>query len=283
VNDLTSLLAVLSSITYGTADFLGGLATRRHANLVAVVVVSQAAGLILLLLALPLLPAASPAARDLLWGAAGGLAGSIGLALLYRGLAIGVMSVVAPVTAVCSLVLPVAAGLFMGERPARMAVVGVLLAIVAIVLISRTGQGEEARRATTGLPVAIASGIVIGVFLVCLERTGPLAGLWPLVPARAVSILLFTLAGLVRRDALVPGRVAMPLVVGGGALDMAANVLYLVAVRQGPLGLVATLVSLYPASTLLLARMVLGERLRLVQHAGVACAAVAIVLIVSGG
>ena len=280
MNDLTSLLAVLSSITYGTADFLGGLATRRHANLVAVVVVSQAAGLILLLLALPLLPAASPAARDLLWGAAGGLAGSIGLALLYRGLAIGVMSVVAPVTAVCSLVLPVAAGLFMGERPARMAVVGVLLAIV---LISRTGQGEEARRATTGLPVAIASGIVIGVFLVCLERTGPLAGLWPLVPARAVSILLFTLAGLVRRDALVPGRVAMPLVVGGGALDMAANVLYLVAVRQGPLGLVATLVSLYPASTLLLARMVLGERLRLVQHAGVACAAVAIVLIVSGG
>ncbi|MGH9868564.1 MAG: EamA family transporter [Candidatus Polarisedimenticolia bacterium] len=279
---LASLLALLSSITYGTADFLGGLAARRHTSVIAVVIVSQAAGLVLLIVMLPLLPTASPVARDFLWGAAGGLAGSMGLALLYRGLAIGVMSVVAPITAVCSLIFPLAAGLMLGERPAPKAVLGVLLAVVAIVLISRTGEDEDGKRATAGVGVAIASGIAIGVFLVCLQRTGPEAGLWPLVPARVVSVSLCLLAGMIRREALVPRRSAMPLVVGAGALDMAANVLYLVAVRKGPLGLVATLVSLYPASTILLARMVLGERLRLVQHAGVACATVAIVLIVAG-
>lgn len=274
-------LAVLSSIAYGAADFLGGLATRRS-TLFQVLVLSQAAGLVMVLLSLPFLPPASPVAPDFAWGGASGLAGGIGLALLYRGLAIGVMSVVAPVTAVCAVILPVVAGVALGERPTGLAVLGILMAIVAIVLIGRSGPVEPGRRPATGLAIAIASGILLGLFMVCLQRSGPSAGLWPLVAARAVSVSCFTLAGLAARARLVPRRDVMPIVIGGGALDMAANVLYLLAVRHGPLSIVATLTSLYPASTLLLARFVLGERLRLLQRAGVVCAAAAILLIVSG-
>jgi drug/metabolite transporter (DMT)-like permease len=281
MTELSYALAVLSSITYGAADFLGGLATKRS-SMFSVVVFFQSAGLILLLISLPFLPASSPTATDFAWGAASGLAGGIGVALLYRGLAIGVMSVVAPVTAVCAVIVPLVVGITLGERPTGLAIVGVLLAIAAIVLVSQTGHTEEGKRATTGLPIAIASGIAIGIFLVFLKRTGPSAGLWPLIAARVVSVAFFTMAGLVLREKLMPRRESMPIVIGGGALDILANILYLLAVRRGLLSIVATLTSLYPASTIILARIVLRERLRLLQQAGVACAAVAIVLIVSG-
>ncbi|HYY25910.1 MAG TPA: DMT family transporter [Candidatus Udaeobacter sp.] len=281
MTELSYALAVLSSITYGAADFLGGLATKRS-TMFSVVVFSQLSGLILVLISLPFLPASSATAIDFAWGAASGLAGGIGVALLYRGLAIGVMSVVAPVTAVCAVIVPLVVGITLGERPTGLAIAGVLLAIAAIVLVSQTGHTEEGRRATTGLPIAIASGIAIGIFLVFLKRTGPSAGLWPVIAARVVSVAFFTMAGLVLREKLMPRRESMPIVIGGGALDILANILYLLAVRRGLLSIVATLTSLYPASTIILARIVLRERLRLLQQAGVACAAVAIVLIVSG-
>jgi drug/metabolite transporter (DMT)-like permease len=279
---VANALAVLSSIAYGAADFLGGLATKRGSTVFSAVVWSQATGLLVVLLALPFLPPASPTTTDLGWGAASGLAGGIGLAFLYRGLAIGVMSVVAPVTAVCAVIIPVAVGVALGERPTGVAVAGVALALVAIVLISQSGQVEERKGARTGLAIAVVSGIAIGIFLVCLQRTGRSAGLWPLVPARIVSVSFFAVAGLLAREKLLPRPESWPIVVGGGALDMVANIFYLLAVRQGPLSIVATLTSLYPAGTILLARIVLRERLRLVQLAGVACAVLAIVLIVSG-
>ncbi len=279
---IANLLAVLSSLAYGAADFFGGLATKRGSTVFSAVVWSQAVGLLVVLLALPFFPAASPTAADLGWGAATGFFGGVGLAFLYRGLAVGVMSVVAPVTAVCAVIIPVGVGVAMGERPARIAIAGVALALVSIVLISQSGRVEEGKDARTGVPIAIASGVAIGIFLVCLERTGPTAGLWPLVPARIVSVSFIALAGLVARESLLPQSGSWPLIAGGGALDMLANVFYLLAVRQGPLSIVATLTSLYPAGTILLARVVLRERLRLIQQAGVACAILAIVLIVSG-
>jgi drug/metabolite transporter (DMT)-like permease len=279
---VAGVLAVLSSLAYGAADFLGGLATKRGSTVFAAVVWSQATGLVFVLLALPFFPRASPTTADLAWGAATGLAGGVGLAFLYRGLAVGVMSVVAPVTAVCAVIIPVGAGVAMGERPARVAIAGVALALVSIVLISQSGRVEEGKDARTGVPIAIASGIAIGIFLVCLERTGPTAGLWPLVPARIVSVSFIAIAGLIAREALLPRRESWPIIASGGALDMVANIFYLLAVRQGPLSIVATLTSLYPAGTILLARVVLRERLRLIQQAGVACAVLAIVLIVSG-
>ena len=283
------LLAIGSAVLYGAADFTGGLATRRASTL-PVVLLSQAAGLILLALIVPLLPHTSPARADLLWGAAAGLTGGIGVALLYHALAIGTMAVVAPTTAVCAVAIPVLVSVLLGERPVPLAVAGIALGLVSIVLVSRQQGAAQPqprepaspRSRPSGVGAALASGIAIGLFLLSFAQAGPNAGLWPLLVARTVSVTLFavmTIAG--GRSIRMPPRVTT-LVIVGGVMDMLANALYLVATRQGPLSIVVTLSSLYPASTVLLARMVLGERLHPWQITGVGCALAAVVLIVSG-
>jgi drug/metabolite transporter (DMT)-like permease len=130
------LLAIGSAMLYGAADFTGGLTTRR-AGAIPVVLLSQASGLLLLALILPLLPHASPSRPDLFWGAVAGLTGGIGVALLYRALAIGTMAVVAPTTAVCAVAIPVVVSVLLGERPLPLAIAGIVLGIVSIVLVSR--------------------------------------------------------------------------------------------------------------------------------------------------
>ena len=279
------LLALASAALYGAADFLGGLASRR-ASTIAIVVLSQFAGLIALVLMLPFLPASTPARGDWIWGAAAGVAGGVGVALLYRALAIGTMAVVAPITAVCAVTIPVAAALLFGERPGMFTMGGILLAIVAIVLVSQppsaaTTSDASAALGTRGAGIALASGVAIGLFFLALARTNSEAGMWPLVAARSVSFGLFgAIALMLRLPMRMPARVAKTAVVGG-VLDMLANLLYLVATRHGPLSVVVTLSSLYPASTVLLARVVLGERLSARQILGIVCALVAVVVIVS--
>ena len=283
---IPAILALLSSATYGTADFLGGLSSRA-ASTTAVVIVSQVAGLVLLAGVMPFLPPSSVAVVDFVWGGAAGLAGGIGVALLYRGLAIGPMSVVAPVTAVCAVVVPVMVGLLSGEALSMTTGAGIVLAATAIVLVGQApadtaaSKGPRAR-VLSALSIAILSGIVIGFFLVSLERTPPTAGMWPLIAARVVSISLFGIMALARQGSYSMPRRSTPLAVLCGCADMLANVLYLVAVRQGQLSVIATLASLYPASTVLLAWLVLGERLGLQQKVGVAGAVIAAVMIVRG-
>ena len=198
-------LAVLSSISYGAADFLGGLATKRGSTVFSAVVWSQATGLALVLLALPFLPAASPTAADLAWGAATGLAGGIGLALLYRGLAVGLMSVVAPVTAVCAVIIPVAVGFALGERPTGIAAAGVVLALVAIVLISQSGESAEGRTAGTGVPIAIASGIAIGRS--ARRKSSAIAAMWaePQPSGLPITAALATAGCLTRQFSISEG------------------------------------------------------------------------------
>jgi drug/metabolite transporter (DMT)-like permease len=283
-----SLLALGSAALYGAADFIGGLTSRR-ADTMVVVLVSQGAGLLIVALALPLLGTPMPGRADWLWGGLAGLAGGIGVALLYRALAVGVMSLVAPVTAVCAVAVPVIVAVtVLGERPSWFAALGIVVALAAIVLVSHTNAGNgdanvdvlKDRRA--GLGLALASGFAIGVFFLALARTSSDAGLWPLLFARISSVALFAVLVLgSRKSVRMPGAVALT-IVAGGALDMAANLLYLLASRTGPLTLAVTLSSLYPASTVLLARVVLHERLTALQWGGVALALVAIVLIVRG-
>ena len=273
------VLALLSALFYGSADFLGGLAARRAAALSATVV-AQGIGLLLVVLAMPLFPAEPPSIIGMLWGAGAGATGGMGVALLYYGLAVGRVSVVAPVTAVCAITIPVLVAISLGERPGPLALAGIVVAVASVALISRhddpAGKPQGHDRS---LAIALASGVAIGAFFVCLARTGSSSGLWPLLIARAVSTVALAAAARVAKVPLVVPRAVVPVVVACGALDMLANALYLIAVREGPLGLVATLASLYPASTVLLARVVLGERLRPVQSIGLACAAAAIVMI----
>lgn len=282
------LLAIGSAVFYGAADFTGGI-TARRAGTIPIVVISQASGLILLALILPLLPQASPSRPDVLWGAAAGLTGGVGVALLYRALAIGTMAVVAPTTAVCAVAIPVVVAVLLGERPVPLAVGGIMLGILSIVLVSRQRavappEGHDpasVRRTSLGVGTALASGVAIGFFFLSFAQTSSEAGMWPLLVARLVSVTLFGAAAVAVGCSLrMPAQVAA-LAIGGGILDMLANALYLLAARQGPLSIVVTLSSLYPASTVLLARVVLKERLSPWQITGVACALAAVVLIVS--
>ena len=270
---------------YGAADFLGGLASRR-ASTIVIVVIAQAAGLLPLALLLTIIPGTLSSA-DLLWSAAAGLAGSAGVGLLYRALAVGTMSIVAPTTAVCAVVLPVAVDAAGGERLGLLTWIGIALALVAIVLVSQhTDRPGDVARPTTmhalppGLALAFVSGVAIGLFFIALARTSAAAGLWPLLVTRSVSIVLFSAVALARLQSMRVSGSVLRVAVACGVLDLLANALYIVASRGGPLSVVVTLASLYPASTVLLARTFLGERLSRRQAAGVACALAAVVLIV---
>ncbi|RVX44209.1 putative membrane protein [Nonomuraea polychroma] len=270
------ILATACAVVYGTADFFGGLATRRT-QVLSVIVLSQLAGLVLILGLLPVLPGAF-SDRAILWGLAAGLSGAAGLALFYRALATGVMSVVAPTTAVTSAALPVVFGLATGERPGFWALAGVVLALGSVLLVSQ--DGTPGGRASLGaLVTSLAAGAGFGGFFILLAMAPAEAGLWPLVGARLSSVTSVVLVALVARRSLRPRPGSLRIIMAAGVLDMAANVLYLLAQRQGLLSLVAVLVSLYPASTLLLARQVLGERLNTIQVTGVACALGAVALI----
>lgn len=277
------ILSVLAAVVYGSADFLGGLASRRTSAL-TVVTLSQAVGLAVVLAVIPLLPAARLGRNDLLWGAAAGVLGAAGVGLLYRALAIGTMSVVAPLTAVFAAIVPIGAGVARGERPGRLAILGIGLAIGAIVLVSHSPSENEphpARAASRrSIFIALAAGIVIGLFLVALDGASDAAGMWTLVVARGASMALLLPFALAR--GLRPAHGAGLPILAGGVLDMGANILYLLAVSTGMLSVVATLVSLYPAATVILARVVYGERLRMLQKFGVVLAILSVVLIARG-
>jgi len=292
---MSIVLALGAAMVFGSADFLGGLASRRRAAL-AVAFGTQTAGFAALLVALPLLPAAVVAPRDILLGALGGLFGASGVVLLFRCLAKGPMSVVAPVAALTASIVPILAGVLQGERPGAAAVAGIAVALVAVVLITREGDEAPvpdvdpdgalmaARPVRADLEVvgtALAAGALFGLFFVCLHHTGDDAGLYPLLGARLASVPFLALLIAARGDSLraaFTGR-GLPTVVVSGVLDMAANILFLVALRHGLLAVVSAITGLYPAATVLLAQTVLDERMRRTQVAGLAVAAVAATLV----
>jgi drug/metabolite transporter (DMT)-like permease len=219
--------------------------------------------------------------QDLLYGALGGLAGAAGVAMLYQGLASGAMSLVAPITGVVAVVVPVTVGVGGGERPAVLQYAGIALAVAAVALLS-TGGSRGARPGRGTLLLAVGAGIGFGLFYVFLAKTSSHANLWPLVAARLASVVvLLAVSGAVRRMPSFGG--ANPLVViGAGAFDVSANAFYLLAVHGGLLSIVAVLVSLYPVSTVLCSMVFLGERLRAQQLAGVGAAVAAVVCITAG-
>jgi drug/metabolite transporter (DMT)-like permease len=280
---LAILLALGCAVVYGAADFLGGLATRRT-SVFGVVALSQVSGLVALLALLPWLGGPVEGA-DLRWGALAGLAGAAGLLVFFRALAGGVMSVIAPVTAVTAAAVPVLVGLLAGEQIGTWASVGVGLALAAVVLVSAE-SGLLALRAArpASLIPALVAGALFGLFFVLLDRTSDTSGLTPLVTARLASVALVVGIALARRQQLTVRRRALPLVIASGIGDMTANALFLLATQQdGQLAITGVLASLYPVSTVVLAQVVLRERLVGAQVAGLAAAVVAVVLITLPG
>jgi len=276
-------LAALASVMYGSADFLGGRAACR-ASALTVTFVSGAAGLASLGAAMLFLHGAARP-LDFAWGAAAGLSGGIGIALLYRAFAIGPVSLAAPVISLAALAVPVLASVLLGERPSALALVGIALAACAFPLLSATGEagvaGSEAVPPRRAVFVALAAGALVGGFLVLMGRVSRGAGLGPLLAARLVTVLLFGALVALRRESLWPATAARSTLVAG-VLDSFANVLYFVAVHRGTLAMVGTIISLSPATTVLLARTVLSERWTVPQRAGLAFAAAAIVCVSLG-
>ncbi len=274
------LLALGSAAVFGGADFCGGLASRR-VRVVAVLMVSQVVGLGVVAVAAPAL-GGTVTARDLGLGAVAGTFGLAGVALLYRGLAVGPMGVVAPITAVISAAVPVAVGLVAGERPSPLALAGVGAALAAVVLVARVPAASSHRIDPAGVALALGAGAGFGILFSVLDATSDDAGVWPLLGARAATAPLVVAAGLAAgvRWRRTDGSVVLAAVAGLG--DMAGNVLFLLALRHGLLTLVAVITGLYPASTIVLARFVLGERMAGTQRAGLALAAGAVTLMAVG-
>ena len=275
---MARILALGGAVVFGAADFMGGLASRRWAA-IPVVVVSQAIGLVLLLLSLLIISVPFPL-RDFWIGALAGIAGFSGLIFFFKAFEGGTMSIVAPTTAAATGLVPVAAGLLIfGEDPGLFGILGAGVAIVSIVLLStgETGEGEVLNRRQS-LLLSLLAGIGFGSFFIIIGQTEAESGLWPLVGARVSSIPIgLVLVGLLRPARPQPG--AVRIAAASGVLDMAGNILTLLALQRGLLSLIGVLSSLYPASTVLLARVVLGERLSRLQLAGVLMALVGVGLI----
>ncbi len=277
------LLGLAAALLYGSGDFLGGLATRR-AHVLAVLTVANTVAVIVALAAAAISPGSASLA-GLAWGISAGLTGGLGLIIFYIGLATGPMSVVAPVSGLVSTVLPVAVALAEGERPGVGVYAGALLCLVAVVLASsasdtsaRPGQPSRRRAVAYG----VISGAMFGLFFLLIRNAGQSGAFWPVAAGRFGELAIVLIAGAVLRRGLLPrGMSARPLLAAAsaGVIDAVANICYVAATRTGMFGLAVVLASLYPGVTVLLARMVLGERLRWVQRIGLVLAAIGILLV----
>ena len=275
------LLALSASLSWGFGDFLAGLRTRRL-PVVTVLLVSQAAGLVTIALVVALRGAGPPDARFLAFGSLAGLAGAVGLAALYRGLAVGPMSIVAPISGTAAIV-PVVAGILAGERPSPAQAAGIGLAVAGVVLASRT-QGADGRHGSRaeGVGLALVAALAFGLLLVALGEASEGDPYWGTLAMRGASFSLIVLAALVLRPSVSLCERDLPILLLVGVLDTAGNALFAVATTKSLLAVVAVLGQLYPVVTVLLARLVLGERISRGQGVGVVSAFAGVALITAG-
>ncbi|MEI5585618.1 MULTISPECIES: EamA family transporter [unclassified Agromyces] len=306
---LTAVLSLTGALVYGAADFLGGLAAKR-VSAVLVTAIAAVAGLTVMLLALPVL-GGDWSAADLAWGALSGLVGAAAIALLYASLAIGPMSILSPLTALMSAVTPMLWGTLVGaERFGPIGVWGLGLALVAVVLVGFVPERGAVRPSAKGVLLAVGSGLAIGAYYIVISHTADESGVVPLVANRVVAAsVLFLAVGVLALsarpraarmpaavatagpgqatdaagpDGRVPhggraGRRALPstalgLALACGVLDAVANILLLLGIRAGDLAVAAVLGAMYPAGTVILAAIVLRERIAPVQWGGLVLA-----------
>lgn len=277
---MTVVLGLAAAILYGLGDYAGAYASRLRSSSLAVLAYSYPVGAVLMAALLPFF-SSELTGRAVLFGAAGGLAGLLGIFLLYSLMTIAPMNVISPVTAVLSAVVPVVFAVVIGERPQLSAWIGIVLGVGAVVLVSRTGDDHpHGRIAPRLLLLAALAGLGFGGYFIFLGHAGAGSGLWPLVVSRIVSAAV-VLPWALRKQVLRP-RLPRPIVgwaLLAGTCDATANMFYVLATHTGLLALAAVLTALYPAVTVLLAVVVLHERTSRVQRAGLGLALIAVVLI----
>jgi drug/metabolite transporter (DMT)-like permease len=264
-----------AALTWGAGDFSGGVATKRTSAPI-VVVLAHAFSLILLVVAALVLREPIPALRSWLWGGAAGLSGGFGLILLYNALASGKMSVAAPVSALVAAGIPVIVAAFTDGLPVPLVIAGFALALAAIWLVSG-GGGVNFRLSELRLP-AIA-GVAFGLFFLTLHQASTDSVLYPIIAVRLVSIPSLSIYALVTRQPLKPSRESLFPILMSGLLDTVGNGAYALAAQLGRVDVAAVLGSLYPGTTVLLAWVLLKERISRLQMVGILAALAAIILI----
>jgi drug/metabolite transporter (DMT)-like permease len=272
------LLGLAAAIAYGIGDFVGAFASRRH-GAVTVLLHSYPVGAALMIAMLPFFPG-TVTVRTVVFGVAGGLAGLVGVTIMYGLMVVAPMNVISPVTAVMAAIVPVVFGVLVGERPHVAAWLGILLGVGAVVLVSRTTDDHpHGRIAARVIALAFVSGLGFGCYFIFLARAGDDSGLWPLVISRVASAaLIVPIAWQRHAISRIRGRM-LAMTLAAGAFDAAANMFFLLAARHGLLSLASVLTSLYPAVTVMLAVGLLHEHASRIQRVGLALAAAAIVLI----
>ena len=276
-------LGLASSLCWGIGDFLGGTQSRRQ-RLLAVMLTSQGLSLVVLAVIVAIAQPAVPPVVKLLPAVAAGVGGIVALTAFYRALSIGTMSIVAPIAAT-GVIVPVVVGIAQGERPATLQVVGIGAAVAGVVLASReqdTVAPGVRSPARTSFLLALVAAAGFGCFFVTLRSSAHASLIWALVVARAVDVMVIAAAAAVVRSGVVRDPRALGPVAAIGMLDLGANGLYALATKHGLLSVVSVASSLYPLATVVLARVVLGERVRRVQELGVVAALAGVVLIAAG-
>ena len=271
----TVIFGLAASLFWGSGDFSGGLASRR-ANVSGVVTAAYAVGFVLLVTLALIWKEPFPSPIDIAWGGLAGLAGAIGLVSFYSALSIGRMGIAAPVSAVLTAAIPVLFSAFTQGLPSLLQLGGFVLALLAIGLISRP---ERARGRPEGIGLALLAGCGFGCFFILISRVSHTAVFWPLAAARLSSVLLLLVMMLVRQRQGLPKMTVAPLVLLAGVLDAIGNAFFVLATHSGRLDVAAILSSLYPAATVLLAALVLRERVTRIQAIGILLALVAVPLI----
>jgi len=263
---MAALLALSSAVLWGLGDFLGGLAARRLA-LLTVLAISQAVGLLGVAVWIVLADEPFPGVRELLPGAAGGLAGLVALGALYRGLAVGAMGIVAPISAAAPVV-PLVVDAGRGVVPSALQWLGVALVLAGIVALSREPSSPGGKRVATGVGLALVAALGFGTFYVGLDVSADESVSWAVGSVRSASVAAALVAVLVTSTSLRPPRRHFPLLAGVGLFDTSANVAVAYATTLGAVGTVAVLSALYPVVTVVLARVVLREKLSTPRRAG---------------
>ncbi len=281
---LAAVLALASSLSWGLSDFLGGFQSRRH-DLLAVMLLSQGLALAILIVAVL---AGAPTEHDsaaTAWAAGVGALGLLGLVAFYRALAIGTMSIVAPISAT-GVAIPVLVGLASGERPGALQVAGIVLACGGVVLAAReapSADAEARRTGRTAVGLALLAAIGFGSFFAGIDRAEQTADVaWVLLCARTADVLLLVAAALVLRPRIPTAPAALAALAAIGVFDLLANYLFVLAAGRGLLSVVGVIGSLYPAVTVMLARFVLHERLSRTQNAGVLITLAGVVALAAG-
>jgi drug/metabolite transporter (DMT)-like permease len=266
------VLALLASISWGVGDFLGGLKSR-SLPLLVVLTVSQIAGLLAIIVVVAARGAGPPEPSFVPFALAGGLAVAIGIGAFFRALAVGTMSVVAPISAVGSAV-PVLYGVALGERPGPLQMIGIVLAVAGVVLAAREPPraGEDAARVATGAVLAMVAALGFGSFLTLMHRASEGDAFWATLVQRIASMAIIGLIALIKRPSFRKIGRDVPALLAIGLLDVSAATLFAVASSQGMVSLISVMASLYPIATVLLAHVVLGERLAMSQRVGAGAA-----------